>query len=339
MTKRKDGRWQESITVEERGRPKRIFFYGHSKAEVLRKIAAYRDAQKNGRTFREVAEEWWAEAEPGLAANTLRGYRPAKERAIDHFGDSYIRSIKPPDISKFIRGFVKTYNAADKTARTQLMMVNLICKYAVANGDLDENPARDISVPKGLKKESRLMPSDDDIKRVKGSYGCTFGMFAYFCLYTGLRRGELLALTWEDIDADGGVIAVSKSVYQDANTPHLKRPKTERGNRTVPLLNRLRERLTPSHGLVFPDPKTGGLMTEMHFQLLWEKYRAESGVGCTPHQLRHAFATLLYEADVGEKDAQEILGHAQISTTRDIYTHIREQHRQKVYTNLRTMDI
>ena len=80
-------------------------------------------------------------------------------------------------------------------------------------------------------------------------------------------------------------------------------------------------------------------MTEMHFQLLWEKYRAESGVGCTPHQLRHAFATLLYEADVGEKDAQEILGHAQISTTRDIYTHIREQHRQKVYTNLRTMDI
>lgn len=339
MTKRKDGLWQESLTVEERGRQVRKYFYGRTKAEVLRRIAAYRESREKGRTFAEVADEWWADAEPGLSPNTLRGYRPAKERAIDHFGKDLIRSIKPSDINAFIRTFTKDTQAADKTARTQLMMINLICKYAVSSGDLEVNPARDISVPKGLKKEPRPMPSDDDIKRVKESINCTFGLFAFLILYTGCRRGEALALTWDDIDMEKGVIRVNKSVYHRSNTPYIKEPKTEAGRRTIPLLDRLRAALTPSTGLLFPDPKTGGLMTEMHFQRLWKAYAAESGVTATPHQLRHAFATMLFEADVDEKDAQEILGHAQLSTTRDIYTHIRDQRREKVYTKLRNIDI
>lgn len=339
MTKRKDGLWQETMTVEERGRPVRKFFYGRTKAEVLRKVAAFEEARQKGRTFREVAEEWWADAEPGLAPNTLRGYRPAIARAKDRFGDSYIRAIKPSDINTFIRDFTKQHQAADKTVRTQLMMVNLICKYAVSTGDLEANPARDISIPKGLKKESRMLPSDEDIKRVKGAENCTFGLFALLTLYTGCRRGEALALTWDDIDLENRLISITKSVYQQSNTPMLKEPKTEAGRRTVPLLDRLAERLKPGRGLLFPDPKTGGLMTEMHFQRLWKAYAAESGVTATPHQLRHAFATMLFEADVNEKDAQEILGHAQLSTTRDIYTHIRDQRRQKTYTQLRAMDI
>lgn len=339
MTKRKDGLWQETLTVEERGRPVRKFFYGKTKAEVLRKVAAFEEVRQKGRTFREVAEEWWADAEPGLAVNTLRGYRPAIARAKDRFGDSYIRAIKPSDINTFIRDFTKQHQAADKTVRTQLMMVNLICKYAVSTGDLEANPARDISIPKGLKKESRTLPSDEDIKRVKESINCTFGLFALLTLYTGCRRGESLALTWDDIDFANRLVHITKSVYQKSNTPMLKEPKTEAGRRTVPLLDRLAERLKPGQGLLFPDPKTGGLMTEMHFQRLWKAYAAESGVTATPHQLRHAFATMLFEADVNEKDAQEILGHAQISTTRDIYTHIRDQRRQKTYTQLRTMDI
>ena len=339
MTKRTDGRWQESVTVQRAGRPKRVFFYGRTKAEVLRKIAAFEETQQRGRTFREVKEDWWADAEPSLSVNTLRGYRPAIARAEDYFGDSYIREIKPSDINVFLRRFVKEHSAADKTARTQLMVVNLICKFAVENGDLQSNPARDVSVPKGLKKESRLMPSDDDLKRVKESINCTFGLFALLILYTGCRRGEALALSWEDIDMENRSIRVDKSVYQEANTPRIKAPKTEAGVRTVPILDRLAERLKPSSGLLFPDPKTGGLMTEMHFQRLWKAYAAESGVSCTPHQLRHAFATLLFEAGIGEKDAQDILGHAQISTTRDIYTHIREQRRQKINAALRSADI
>lgn len=339
MTRREDGRWQETLTLQRDGRPVRRYFYGRTKAEVLRKIGAYREREETGRSYAEISAAWWEEARPSLAVNTLRGYRPAVRRAAEHFGAKPIRDIKPADISAFLRQFVRSAHAADKTARTQLLVVNQVCKYAVECGDIETNPARDVAVPKGLPKNTRVMPSDADIQRVKDATSCTFGLFAYLVLYTGCRRGEALALTWEDIDFDRRLVYITKSVAQDANTPLLKRPKTEKGARTVPLLNRLCEALDASRGLLFPDPVSGGLMTEMHFQRLWAKYAAESGVSCTPHQLRHAYATMLYEAGVDDKDAQDLLGHAQISTTRDIYTHIREQHRQDTYSKLLSMDI
>ena len=339
MTRRKDGLYQESVTYEKNGRRERRFFYGHSKAEVLRKIAAYREKAQRGRTFDEIADEWYEATAPTLAVNTLRGYRPAVARAREYFNGRYISELRPSDISTFIREFVRQHSAADKTARTQLGIVSLICKYAVAQGDIDTNPAREISVPRGLPKNPRQLPSDEDIARVKASVDCTFGLFAFLVMYTGLRRGEALALTWDDIDLESRTITVSKSVYQDKNKPHLKAPKTGAGTRPVPILDRLYERLKPSAGLLFPDPVSHGLMSETHFESLWKQYKNESGVACTPHQLRHTFATMLYEAGVEDKDAQDILGHAQISTTRDIYTHIRDAQRAKIRAQILAIDI
>lgn len=339
MTRRNNGLWQQQYTVVENGQKKQKYFYGRTKKEVLDKIAAYEAAAAAGRTFKEVAEDWWEEAEPQLAYNTTKGYRPALRRAIDEFGEDNIRELKPLDISRYIRRFVKSTHAADKTARTQLMVINLICRYAVESGDLEYNPARDITVPKGLEKKPREIASDDDIEKVKASTDCTFGMFAYWIMYTGMRRGELLALTWDDVDVEECTISISKSVYHIDNKPYIKQPKTAKGIRTVPLLNKLGAKIQPAEGLVFPDPATGGLMTNMHFQSLWDKYASESGISCTAHQLRHAYATMLEENNVSEKDAQYLLGHAQISTTKDIYTHIRETKKEKIKSKLLDLDI
>ena len=68
-------------------------------------------------------------------------------------------------------------------------------------------------------------------------------------------------------------------------------------------------------------------MTEVQFQRQWELYQRETGLSITPHQLRHAYATILFEA--GPKDAQELLGHANISMIRNIYTHITQSHKAK----------
>lgn len=339
MTRRKDGLWQQQYTVTENGKKKQKYFYGKTKKEVLDKIRAYEASAAAGRTFGEVAEDWWEEAEPQLAYNTTKGYRPALRRAVEEFGEDNIRELKPLDISRYIRRFVKETHAADKTARTQLMVINLICRYAVESGDLEYNPARDITVPKGLEKKPREIASDDDIAKVKASTDCTFGMFAYWIMYTGMRRGELLALTWDDVDVEECTISISKSVYHVDNKPYIKQPKTAKGIRTVPLLNKLGAKIKPAKGLVFPDPATGGIMTNMHFQSLWDKYASESGISCTAHQLRHAYATMLEENDVSEKDAQYLLGHAQISTTKDIYTHIRETKKEKIKSKLLDLDI
>lgn len=338
MTRRKDGLWQQQMTVTVNGCKKQKCFYGKTKQEVLKKIAAFEEEQERGVTFETVADEWWREHEPTLAYNTTKPYKPAIERAKAYFGKTYIKQIKPTDINRFLSEFIRVHHAALKTAKTQLMVMNLICKYATANGYIDVNPARELSVSRSLPKTRREMPSDDDVKLVKACTRCTFGMFAYWVLYTGCRRGELLALTWEDVNLDTRTITVSKSVYVESNKPKLKQPKTEAGIRVLPLMTKLLNEIKPGNGLIFPDPD-GGLMTEMHFQKLWKAYVKDSGVTCTPHQLRHAYATMLFENDVPESDAQELLGHANIQTTKDVYTHIREARKAKVREGLFDVDI
>lgn len=338
MFKRKDVLWQEQMTVMDGGRKRQKYFYGRTKKEVLQKIRDFQEDQERGPLFETVADEWWDMHEPTLAYNTTKPYRPAIRRAKERFGKTYIRQIKPTDVNRFLMDFVREQHAAQKTAKTQLMVINLICKYATANGYIPFNPARDISVPRGLSHETRDIASDLDIQRIKDSTNCTFGMFAYWILYTGLRRGELLALTWKDVDVKSRTIIVNKSVYHINNTPMLKAPKSTAGTRTVPLMDKLLEKIKPGRGLVFPGP-SGGHIKEMEFKRLWYAYAKESGVTCSPHQIRHAYATMLYENDIEVKDAQQLLGHAYATTTQDIYTHIRNSRKEAVKQRLLSVDL
>ena len=332
MTRRNDGIWQEAITINGR----RKYFYGKTKAAVLQKIREYAEEQERGVLFEKVAEEWWEIHEPELAYNTTKGYKPALQRAIAAFGDMPAKNILPQNIASEISSF--SHNKADKTVRTQLMVYNLIFKYAVEQGYILFNPARDLSVPKNLKKQKRTSPSPDDIKRVKESTGCYFGMFAFWALYTGLRKGELLALDWKDVDIKKRTISVNKSLYHVGNTPHVKLPKTQTSIAEIPILDVLLKKIKPSKGLVFPD-ENGDYITNMHFNKMWQRYCEESGVTATPHQFRHAYATMLFEAGIPPEEAQALLRHAQLSTTMDIYTDLREAKLKKIHEKVYSVDI
>ena len=80
-------------------------------------------------------------------------------------------------------------------------------------------------------------------------------------------------------------------------------------------------------------------MTNGMWERHWKHYKEATGITCTPHQLRHAYATMLYEGDINMEDAQYLLGHAQIQTTKDIYTHIREQKVEKIKEKMLSIDI
>ena len=329
MKKRKDGYYRTSKTIDGKTR----YFYGKTRAEALKKLGEYKDVSENP-TFGNVAEEWW-DCSSSLAYNTKRGYYPSYKRALDEYGDINLSEITPSDVSKYIRYLAKL-GYSDKTVRTQLGVVNMVYKYAINELGIDiTNPARDVVIPKSLPKKKVTLPSDEDIQKVKDSVTLDFGLFAYMLMYTGLRRGELLALRWEDI-VDGFII-VNKSVYYEGNTPRIKRPKTERSVRKVPVLDRLSPYLTGKRGIIFNHE--GDYMPYHVFLRKWGNYYKNTGIKCTPHQLRHCFATMLYEADVVPKDAQYLLGHAQLSTTMDIYTDIRKQREKVIAENIKSIDI
>lgn len=334
MTRRKDGRWQTSVTIG----GKRVFFCGRTQAEVRRKILEYREEEKNGVPFARIASAWWDDAQERLSPNSLKNYGSAYKRALEAFGDTPVKSITAGQISAEIVSFALSH--AEKTVKTQLSVFNLIFSHGIAMGELDQNPARDVPLPSGLKKSKRHGASSEDIAKVKASVNQPFGLFAFMALYTGLRLGELLALRWEDIDLDKRTISVTKSVYWLNAKAYIKTPKTETSVSVLPILDVLYLVLPKNrkHGLVFPNEQ-GELIRAADWKRMWGHYRAQSGITATPHQFRHSFATMLFEADVPPEQAQALLRHAQIGTTMDVYTDLRDEKLKQIHESVYAIDI
>ena len=313
MIKRADGRYQEAITIN----GKRKFFYGRTKAEVLRKMKEYDQDRERGQKFKTVADAWsrWHEGEVSYHGHIA--YKTAYNRLCERFGDRRINEITSQEIASYINELaLKRYSK--RTVQAYRTCMSLIYDYGVLHGMANNNPVKIVAIPKNLKTTKRELPEQSDIEKIKKSLNHPFGLFAYFLMLTGLRRGEALALTYNDIDFERKTISVTKSLVWTPNQPEIKSTKTEAGNRTVILHDALAEVLPRGKGYIF-----GGPLTQTEYRRLWKSYCDESGVTCTPHQLRHYYATILYEAGIDEKMAQELLGHSSITVTRDIYTHIR----------------
>ena len=325
MKKRPDGRYCREIKI----RNKFVYFYSSEKTEkqavkdIERQLIEYKEKDRQGKTFSEVADEWSDYHFPTLEHNTLKQYRPALSDVTAQFGRFYIKDITSNQIDLYIRSYAKK-GYAQKTVKTRLLMLNLIMKYAVINQYIINNPCLYITIPKNLPKKKREGLTAEEIDTVKHNIDKTFGFFAYFLLNTGLRKGEALALRYSDIDFDKKIIKINKTVEWIGNVPNIKNhPKTDAGIREVPLLDCLIELIEQkaTDKLIFPN-SNGELLRNGNFTRLWDKYRAETGLNITPHQLRHAYATTLYDAGIDIKTAQYLLGHANIQTTMDIYTHL-----------------
>ena len=317
---RPDGLMEKKLTIN----GKRHVFRGRTEAEIMKKIAAFQEKAESGYTFEEMAAEWWAYKESRLSPNTVGGYHAAMVRAIDRFGEMPIKDITATQVRGWLDWLARR-GYARKTICNHLIVATAIFSWACENHNLSANPAALVHVPDGLPKAKRKMPLCSEIEIIKQHKDTKDGLLFYFLMYTGLRRGEALALQWKDIDPKAALIHVRQSLYfAGKNKGQFKDPKTEAGKRDVIYLDRLREVLEQyrgaDEGFVF-----GGAapMTHKAFRCLVERYHKQTGLTVTPHQLRHAFATLCFEAGIPEKTAQGLLGHAQLSTTMDIYAELR----------------
>ena len=324
-TTRADGRLVKTVVDPRTG--KRVYFYGKTEREISRKILLFTESAEHGRTFAEVADEWWGEALERIAYQTRHGYKPALRRAVEEFGDTPIKNIKPRDISRFLNSLRARFAA--KTLATQRMIISLVMDQAVMAGDIEVNPCTSVKTPSAERniidaastEDENIVKSNEDV-----------WLFPFFALMTGMRKGEILALQWKDIDFEKSLVSVTKAVYHVSNVPQIKTPKTSAGFRVVPLLNPLRERLEripkkERGGDLYLFSADGGKtpLTHTRFTALYKRFCKQTGLKCTAHQLRHSFATVAFECGVPVKSVQEILGHKQLSTTMDIYTQFRKK--------------
>lgn len=284
-------------------------------------------------TFSDVADRWEAEKVQLVSYKTAESYVAPLRRLKEHFGADDVTEITTPQITAYLKALANR-GYGKRSVQLHRDILSMVLSTAILEGVIRVNPCDAAVLPRNLKSTPRELPDDTAIEAVKNGASAPFGLFALVCLYAGLRRGEALALRYEDIDRRAKVIHVTKAVEFIGNTPHIKTPKTAAGCRDVILLDALAAVLPDqAAGYIFPDKK-GELMSKTVYRRRWANYCAAIGCEITAHQLRHGFATILYEAGVGDKDAQELLGHANITTTRDVYTHIRQSHRAETASRL-----
>lgn len=329
MKRRADGRWVKKITLPN-GKSK--YFYSSeitekkATADISHQLLNYEAKQEEGKLFQHVADAWERQHFPTLRENSLKLYRSAKKEVVNYFYDTPISSIQPFHINAMLTTLAnKGY--AQKTVKGRLLVLNLIFKFALINQYITNNPCQFITPPKNLPKSKRDTISSVDMEKIKINYDKPFGLFALFILVTGCRRGEALALDPStDIDWQNNIAHINKTVEWIGNKPHIKNsPKTDAGVRDIPLPEFLITLLSPfkQQKYLFPN-SNGELMDNSQVTRAWKNYQKETGITATPHQLRHAYATILFDAGIDIKTAQRFLGHADIKTTLDIYTHLSE---------------
>ena len=332
MKRRADGRWRKSFTDEKTG--KKVYIYSSENTEsralrdIERQMREYKEKGERGITFDELCDEWETEHYPTISPTTAYRYAIFVRQIKATLTTAYVKEITLLTLTKILQQMsMKGYSS--KTLRDCTSVIRLLFKFAVIKGyiDYDKNPSAYLTPPKGKPSVTREALTKEEIAAVNEYKDDEIGKLMFFCLYSGLRRGEVLALEWSDIDMENKIIYVNKSVYHTDNNPKLKGTKTSAGTRKVILLDILYNEIKKwrkTSKYVFDY--NGGYYTRSALQHRTLAYTMLDSrlQNVTLHRLRHSFCTMLYEFDVPVKDAQILMGHADIATTQNIYTHIRE---------------
>lgn len=321
FTRRKDGRYVATIVQD----GKRRYMYDRDPETLFHKLQAAKTTAPL--KFGQILETWKDEHSQTVGYKTAESYNAPCRRILDAFGDDAPEEITAARVQAFISSLGKR-GYARRTVQLHHDILSMAFDYCVLHGYVQVSPMAAVSIPKGLKVSRRAVPEDAALAAIKARTDVSLAPLVLTCLYAGLRRGEALALRQEDVDRKHRVIHVTKAVEFIGNRPEIKLPKTATGIRDVPIPSILLPLLPKGKGYLFPGEDPDTPMTKTMFRKRWLKYCKEIGYDVTPHQLRHGYATFLYEAGVPVLAAQKMLGHANASTTMNIYTHLREKQEQ-----------
>lgn len=337
MKKRADGRYQKFITLPN-GKHKVLYSAASTERLAVKdfneQMMKLERDKRTANQFVSVAERWSDLVFDKIENNTLKSYKPALADAERYFGDAPIEQIMPIDVQRYADYLVARKYAA-KTVKNKMAVLGAIFKYALYDEKIiDSDPTTRVRLPSDDARGKREPASEEDEQIIYRSTDLHFGVLALFYLLTGCRKGEAVALTPKDIDLEKRLIHINKTVEWVSSRAYIKdHPKTDAGNRFLPLPEKLVDLIAPlmKQKYIFCRAD-GNLIDEGGFHRWWKKYQKQTGVKCTPHNLRHSYATILYDAGVDVKTAQLWLGHKDLKTTLEIYTHITNSRKITVET-------
>lgn len=314
---RSDGRYRKVVDG--------VAFYGYTEREVYQKIKDHEVQRERGRLFSKVADEWWNLEVEMLSPSTVKGYKKATERVIKEFGRMHIKEVQTSDITRFLYYLGKKLGYAKKTVKNHKIILNRIFHFAVVQGEIQYNPARESEIPRGLTSTPRLPASPQEEAIISKSQ--EIWLLPFMALFTGMRKGELRGLKWEDIDLTRKLIHVQRSVWDGSGT-HIKSPKTQAGNRLIPIpdvlyqeLERHRKKGPPASHYVFGGEKP---ISEKKYRYTYAKFQKQTGITATAQQLRKSYATMAVSVNMAPDVLASIFGHEDITTTLNIYSQVRE---------------
>lgn len=339
--KRKDGLMEKTVTLS----GKRVHVYGHSTKELERKIEMLRFADYEGKIgiskntlFKDYAEHYKTVRFPNLSDNTQESYARAIALMNTHIGDKGMGYIKRSEIEAAL-----SHHADTPTTRNKMLSITrLIYNMAIDDGLCQYNPAFNIEPLKTRHKDRRFLSQRERDAVLNAKLPQMERLMIDILYHTGIRKGELLALTRKSIK-NGSIQITEQSQSRNGKTT-ITKLKTQNAYRKIPIPEFLEQEIrdylkTCDYVYMFQPIRSRNAFYNHWNKILdaicaelFPKYkRVTKWRGLTkdyfpldlnPHDLRHNFCSLLYEKGVDIKVTQYLMGHSSINTTLAIYTHL-----------------
>lgn len=327
---------------------KRYEVKGKTEQEALEKLAALKASLRNGevavggnstvdRWFREWLEVYKKPSgitpkSLGLYTEKYNGYiKPA-------IGNMKLRAVREVHLQKILNE--EEGRSFSHVSKLRMVMQEVFSK-ARKTRLIPYDPAEDLQLPDCVRGVRRSITDQERQAILSVADKHRGGLFFLTILYAGLRPNEAAALLWKDIDLENNEIHVYKAL--ESGTASVKDPKTKAGFRSVPIHSALLPRLLEAKGEPFQrvfTTQAGNQLTDNARTRLWGSFRRALDIelgaettprggilksvvaeDLTPYCLRHTFCTDLQRAGVPINVAKELMGHANISVTANIYTH------------------
>ena len=355
---RKDGRWEGRYVIgyDDNGRPKTKNVLAKTKAECAAKLKALKEevqgaapkSPKVDMTFGAWLDHWYQQyCKPGIKPKTQTDYENRiYQHIIPELGHIPLSQLTQGDLQQFYQRLKQNGRLAqrdlygpglsDRMVKSCHVTCRMALDKALAEGLIQKNPAAACKVPTTRPKEMQVL-TGEEIQRLliqAKEDGCYELLLLE--LSTGLRRGEILALQWDDLDVQTGVLKVERQVQRIHKKLVVSQPKTKASSRSLvlprPILHvLLRYREGSSSKWMFPSPKKED--SPLDPAAVRKKLsKVLERAGCKHvrfHDLRHTFATnaLAYGMDI--KTLSTILGHVSCATTLNTYSHVTDEMRQR----------